>query len=304
MAINANSLVNETGERRMRLMRPFAPSHVLLLPLAVAVTALAGCDEPNVRISSPDTTTGGVLKVVEALQCPETQGVLTRKGSAQPGGKVCTYTGPKGAEVSLHLVDLRGDPSSQVLRSFEHQLAQDLPHTLADIRARQAQDAANDAEVRAADTKRAAADAERAVADADRAAAEVQAQADDTAQVRLPGVMIDAHGDKARVRIGGLNINADDTGGTVNVRSDDESVDINATDSGAEVRTRGAGDATRTTWILTDNGSSNPGWRMVGYEARGPAGGPIVIATVRTKEREQDAVFDAAKALVTLNVGR
>ena len=123
MAINANSLVNETGERRMRLMRPFAPSHVLLLPLAVAVTALAGCDEPNVRISSPDTTTGGVLKVVEALQCPETQGVLTRKGSAQPGGKVCTYTGPKGAEVSLHLVDLLLDDEVKVDPEIERRPA-------------------------------------------------------------------------------------------------------------------------------------------------------------------------------------
>ena len=128
MAINANSLVNGTGKRRMRGMRPFAPSHVLL-PLFLAATTLAACDEPNVRISSTSTDAGarGVLKVVEALQCPETQGVLTRKGSARPGGKVCTYTGPKGAEVSLHLVDLKGAPSSQVLRSFENQLAQDLP---------------------------------------------------------------------------------------------------------------------------------------------------------------------------------
>jgi hypothetical protein len=302
MAINANSLVNGTGKRRMRGMRPFAPSHVLL-PLFLAATTLAACDEPNVRISSTSAGTGkdGVLNVVEALQCPETQGVLTRKGSAQPGGKVCTYTGPKGAEVNLHLVDLNGDPSSQVLLTFEHQLAQSLPQALADIRARQARDAAKDA---ANNAEARAADAERAAADADKAAAEAESSADDTARVRLPGVMIDAHGDKARVRIGGLSINADDTGGTVNVRSDDESVDINATDNGAEVRTRGAGDATRTTWMLTDNHDSNSGWRMVGYEARGPAGGPIVIATVRTKDGEQDAVLDAAKALVTLNVGR
>ena len=50
MAINANSLVNETGERRMRLMRPFAPSHVLLLPLAVAAALLlAQPRHPHVR---------------------------------------------------------------------------------------------------------------------------------------------------------------------------------------------------------------------------------------------------------------
>lgn len=260
-----------------------------ILPLALAASALAACDEPNVRISSTttDTEAQGVLKVVEALQCPETQGVLTRKGSAQAGGKVCTYSGPKGAEVSLHLVALEDAPPSDILEQFEDQLAKGLPHTRADLRAREA-----DARAAEADARAAQADARAAAADGERA------------RVRLPGVMIDAQGDTAKVRIGGISINADDAGGTVNVRSDDESVDINATDDGAEIRTRGSGDATRSTWILTDSRVSEQGWRMVGYEARGPAGGPIVVATVRTKEREQDAVFDAAKALVTLNVGR
>lgn len=274
-------------------MRPFALSRPLL-PLLLATAALAACDEGNVRISSTSTDTDaqGVLKVVEALQCPETQGVLTRKGSAQAGGRVCTYTGPKGAEVSLHLIDLDGSPSSEALELFENQLANGLPHTRADLLAHQAAARAAEAEARAAQ------------ADARAAQADAVAAEGDKARVRLPGVMIDAQGDKARVRIGGISINADDSGGSVNVRSDDESVDINATDDGAEIRTRGAGDATRSTWILTDSRASDQGWRMVGYEARGPAGGPIVVATVRTKEREQDAVFDAAKALVTLNVGR
>lgn len=286
MAINANSLANAHRERTMAGMRLIAPSRSIL-PLLLAATALAACDEGKVRISSTssDTEAQGVLKVVEALQCPETQGVLTRKGSAQAGGKVCSYTGPKGAEVSLHLVDLDGAPSSEVLDSFENQLAALLPVTRADLQAREA------------DIKAAEADVAAAHADA-RAAG-------DRARVRLPGVMIDADGDKARVRIGGLSINADAAGGTVNMRSDDETVNINATDDGAEVRTRGAGDATRSTWMLTDSRASDQGgWRMVGYEARGPMGGPIVIATVRAKEREQDSVFDAAKALVTLNVGR
>lgn len=274
-------------------MRLIAPSRSIL-PLLLAATTLAACDEGKVRISSTssDTEAQGVLKVVEALQCPETQGVLTRKGSAQAGGKVCTYTGPKGAEVSLHLVDLDGAPSSEVLDNFENQLAALLPVTRADLQAREA------------DIKAAEADVAAAQADARAAGADAQA-AGDRARVRLPGVMIDADGDKARVRIGGLSINADDAGGTVNMRSDDETVNINATDDGAEVRTRGAGDATRSTWMLTDSRASDQGgWRMVGYEARGPMGGPIVIATVRAKEREQDSVFDAAKALVTLNVGR
>jgi hypothetical protein len=55
--------------------------------------------------------------------------------------------------------------------------------------------------------------------------------------------------------------------------------------------------------MLTDSRPADAGWRLVGYEARGPAGGPIVIATVRAKDRDSDGVFDSAKDLVTLNVG-
>ena len=37
---------------------------------------------------------------------------------------------------------------------------------------------------------------------------------------------------------------------------------------------------------------------------RGPAGGPIVIAVVRSKDRRDGGVFDDARDLVALNVGR
>lgn len=261
----------------------------------LGAVAVAACDQPNVRISTTrtDTTAEGVLKVVDALQCPETQGVLTRKGSAEAGGLVCIYAGPKGAEVNLHLVRLDGRPASEALKTFEIELAAALPDARADLAAR------------AADRR--AAEADRRAADADRRAAQAEARADartDSARVRLPGVSIDAQGDRARVRIGGLSINADDAGGTVDIRTDDDAVSINATDGAAEIRTRSGGDATRSTWMLTSSQDNGQGWRMVGYEARGPMGGPLVVATMRTKERDQDAVQDAAKALVTLNVGR
>jgi len=76
--------------------RPF------LLPTLCALAALtAACDE-SVRISSTRTETEpkGVLKVVDTLQCPQTMGSLTRKGSAQAEGTVCTYAGPRGADGS------------------------------------------------------------------------------------------------------------------------------------------------------------------------------------------------------------
>ncbi|MGH7027596.1 MAG: methyltransferase type 11, partial [Brevundimonas sp.] len=161
-------------------------------------------------------------------------------------------------------------------------------------------------------------DAARAEADAARAEAHggpgstahvsapgvrVDAQ-DDKASVRLPGMRIDADGDRANIKIGGITIRADDSSSQVKVRSDDEAVSIDAHDGAARIRTSAPGQSVRATFLMTTNGAdAETGWRMVGYEARGPAGGPIVVATVRTKDRNENRIMDAAKALVTLNVG-
>ena len=43
--------------------------------------------------------------------------------------------------------------------------------------------------------------------------------------------------------------------------------------------------------------------RMVGYEARGPASGPIVIAIVKSPDKDEKGLFEEAKRLVRANVG-
>ena len=80
-------------------------------------------------------------------------------------------------------------------------------------------------------------------------------------------------------------------------------MNIQAAGDGAVIRTRASGDATRATWLVTDGQTEGLGWRLFGYEARGPAGGPLVIAVVRAKEPGQDPLLDAARDLLTLNVG-
>ncbi|MEC8456513.1 MAG: methyltransferase type 11, partial [Pseudomonadota bacterium] len=69
-----------------------------------------------------------------------------------------------------------------------------------------------------------------------------------------------------------------------------------------QIRTQAPGDATRASFILADDDVPAGAWRQVGFEARGPAGGPLVIATVRSKSRH-DRVFETAKDLIALNVG-
>ena len=292
-------------------LRPF------LIPTVCALSALAACGEGNsVRISSSRTETKedrGVLKVVEALQCPQTMGSLTRKGSASAGGTVCTYVGPKGAEVSLHLVPLDGETPAEVLKAFERRLSGDLPRAVAAIRAAEAEGRA-DAAKGAADTAQVTADqvaADQDAASGDRASVHapgvnIEANGDD-ATVNLPGMRIETRGDKASVRIGGFHIDADDSDGSARVSGstgNGDNVTINAQDDAAEIRADAGGEATRTSWILTDSRAAEAGWRVVGYEARGPVGGPLVVATVRSRDRNRERAFEDAKDLVTLNAGQ
>jgi len=302
--------------------------HHLLWPVCALALMTAACDNGGaVRITTTSSgkDAAGVLKVVDALQCPQTQGVLTRKGSAQADGNTCVYSGPRGSEVTLHLVSLNGRSVHDALKDFETRLSADLPEALAQARASEDR-ARAEADRAEADAARAEADAERAGADAERAALEAEAAADaaadtahvsapgmridaqgDKATVRLPGMRIDADGDRANIRIGGITIRADDRNSQVKIRSDaeagNEAVAIDANDGGARIRTSSPGEAVRATFLMTADQSSTTGWRVVGYEARGPSGGPIVVATVRGKDRNENRVFEAAKALVTLNVG-
>lgn len=278
------------------------PMRPLLIPALCLAALTAACDGDSVRISSTrteDNDAKGALKVVQTLHCPQTMGSLTRKGSASAGGAVCTYAGPRGAEVSLHLVKLDGAPAAEALKAFEERLSGVMPQAVAQLKAAAGKDAAD------------AAAAAGPPAAGDRASiqapgVDIQAEGDD-ATVSLPGLHIESRGDQASVRIGGFHIDASDGEGAVNIQSSGEgegdSVSVQANQDAAEIRTSAGGEATRASWILTDNRPSEAGWRLVGYEARGPAGGPLVLATVRSRDRERGRVFEDAKDLVSLNVG-
>lgn len=276
------------------------PTRPFLVPALCLAALTAACDGDAVRITSEHTENPdakGALKVVETLQCPQTMGSLTRKGTAMEGGAVCTYAGPRGAEVSLHLVRLHGATPAEALKAFEDRLSAAMPQAIAQLKAA----AGTEAERQAA--------AKGAEPSGDRASVrapgvDIQAEGDD-ATVRLPGLHIESKGDDASVRIGGFHIDASEGEGRVNIEGSEggDNVSIQANQDAAEIRTSAGGGATRANWILTDNRPSEAGWRLVGYEARGPAGGPIVVATVRARDRDRGRVFEDAKDLVTLNVG-
>lgn len=273
---------------------------LLLLPAVCAVALIAACDGDGVRVSSTTTPAEekGALKVVETLQCPDSQGDLTRKGTASAGGTVCTYIGPRGATVTLHLVPLGDNTPAQALKSFEDDLSRSMPEAMAQIAAgATAANAASSAEAETGETRGAAEEASVRLP-----GVSVDAKGDE-ANVRMPGIRIEADGDQATVNIGGFKIDASDHGASIEGAGEDGSVSIQAHDDSAEIRTGSTGSATRSRWLLTDSRGSAEGWRVVGYEARGPIGGPIVVATVRSKDRDHDRAFEDARDLVALNVG-
>jgi hypothetical protein len=59
----------------------------------------------------------------------------------------------------------------------------------------------------------------------------------------------------------------------------------------------------RATYRLADETPSPAGWSLVGYEAHGPAGGPLVVAVVKSKDAQEEPVFHDADRLVRANVG-
>ncbi len=312
------------------------------LPVAaVCLTALAltACGSRGFHISrhADVDDDAGPMKMVTTLVCPEHQGDLTRIRTA-PDGASCDYAGPRGSQVTLSLLKLKPSQTAEdALKPFEDQLNTLMPDAMAKLsKSGDGAHAAADAAEMAADKAEIAADkaeteAEKAKDKADAAADRAEAVADaaggkhhddtevtmpgvsvkskdDNASVRLPGVRVDANNGGAHISIGGVHIDADGKkgdhqSGHVNISSDNNEVSINAQDHAAQIREHRKGQGMRLTYIVVDDKASTNGWRLVGYEARGPQGGPLVVATVKSTDRNEDRIFHAAKALVKKNVG-
>lgn len=226
------------------------------------------------------------VRAIERLDCPERQGGLTRL-SAAPDGQSCTYTSSEGT-VDLRLIRLNGGDAEAALAPIEAELKGVMPTPPAPPVPPETKDGKN------------------------------------KTSIHLPGINIDAHGDSADIRIGHLTINSDggaaevkvnknvnikSEGGqaSVNVAANDDhegDVTIKANDIGAEIRAQKGGDAVRSTLILA-NDKAPKGYRLAGYEARGPKGGPLAVAVVKAKNRNTDDhdLFKDMKALVRHNVG-
>lgn len=260
------------------------------LMIGVCATALTACQ--RAQSDSQDRAERHAnrrepIHVIDRLDCPERQGDLKRVSTAADG-QSCVYASA-AATVDLRLIKLNGGDAEAALAPIEAELKEIMPTPPSAPKERNGKPGKGHA------------------------------------SIHLPGINIDANDDGADIRIGRLTINSD--GGAaevkvnkninvkgdgaqngVNISADDEhaegDVTIRANDHGAEVRTRKGGDVTRATLILA-NDKAPKGYRLVGYEARGPRGGPLAVAVVKgkTRDNEDHDIFRDMKALVRHNVG-
>lgn len=228
-------------------------NRIALLAAGCAALALAACDHPDAARQRAEAQ----LKVVSKLDCPATQGSLTRV-SAAADGQSCVYSA-EGAEVTLKILPLADGNAAAALAPLEADLKTLLPPT------------------------------------APSAPAGAATAGGEGVNIHLPGVSIEANDDNARIKVaGGVNIDADDKRAEVRVMDEGEA------ESGDSHRDKGVA----ATFILASDDAASP-WKVAGYEARGPRGGPLVVATVKAKARDHDGhdLFDDMKALIRHNVG-
>ena len=245
--------------------------------LALGAVALTACSPPHPHANGP-------LKVISSLDCPESVGDLSRK-SAAADGKSCVYSGEDDAVVTLTLVSLNGKDSRDVLEPIEAQLKNEVPAVTAG-----APQPPNTPGAPAAPGRKAT---DKDKVDIDLPGLHIHTNGDHHADVDATGVHIEAHdgdghdGDRATVRVGG----------------DGEGVNINASDGGAQIRIDERGSGVRARYILASDTAGPHGYKMVGYEARGPKEGPIAIATLMTKSDDHDAMRHDIHKLLAHNVG-
>lgn len=234
------------------------------------------------------------LLVSSQLICPESQGELTRSNVAGDGLS-CSYTDSGGTEVQLQLVALNARPPQTVLADLEAQLKAQvaIPSTPA---------AANPT------TKPSRAEA---AVDPDPDVDADEGHGNDRRErtrIDLPGFHVDTEGDHAQVNLPGMHINADDGKAEVQInKPGGGSMSVHADERGAEIRDGGVSTKNvDATYILATKNGGGEAERSVGYVARGPVGGPLVIARV-TRDAEggdRHDLFRSVRKLVSLNVGR
>lgn len=237
-----------------------------------------------------------------ALDCPATQGHLTRT-SASPDGKACAYANADGAEVTLRLVSIQGSPDATLAAIETTLLADRTPAAAkgdtgpAELDKDAAKDAAKAAKEAADDTRGVTVDVAVGEDGKRRNGISVVTEDGDTTRVNLPGIHVVANDadDTANVKIGPLTVDAGEDGRAVRMHRD-----VRLRGEALSRERRGL----RAMFVYAGDDLPH-GYRFVGYEAGGPKRGPITVAVVKSKSGDPDdgSLYSDVKKLVRRNGG-
>ncbi|HEX3887740.1 MAG TPA: hypothetical protein VHW05_09605 [Phenylobacterium sp.] len=242
----------------------------LSLATAVALTSCAATlAHAGVRLDGPP------LRAPAKLDCPATSGDLTRT-TQSPDGQWCDYASQRGETVRLRLAPLNGKTPWAALAPTRTQL-----HALVPVYR------------------------------------EVPTDYDDgpgdRADVDVPFVHVHADGDRADVRLFGIfHIVGHDHGADADKDADKDHgrkhAVVHAGPRGAEVVADEVGHNNASlVYVLAGNHRYPSGYRAVGYIAKGPVSGPLVVAEFRGPEnshRDNDGGNNDIDQLIDRNLGR
>ena len=240
-------------------------SKLTLTVVLVAATAvgLGGCQ----RQKRADVVIGGHrLEVGERLVCPEHQGRLDRV-SQSSDGQACGYSGPDGSEITLSRLPVSGRSPSDALKDVQRDLASlvPTPPTLGQMgKSPDGGETAKDTvHVEGTDGH----------------------DSPDHARIDLPGLHIHTDGDNASVKLPGVTINAQGDNAHISTGIGElKNATIDAADGAVRITSdmTDAGNVDET-WVVATDAPGAAGWRSVGYVARGPVSGPLVVARMRSR---------------------
>ena len=235
-----------------------APALVIGLMGLTALT-LSGCQ----RHKRSDVVVGGhALVVSDQLVCPDQSGAFRRTAEAADG-QSCDYVGPENEQLQLKRLSLEGLSASDRMNNLRADLSK-----IVALPTHAAGPSGDNVTV-----------VTRTTEDGDH----------DRANIDLPGLHVKADGDKATVNLPGIHINAE--GDVAHITTSIgalKNAKIDANDDGARIEADMT-DAANVdmTWFVVAKAAGPNGDHMVGYYARGPKSGPLVVAQMRSKSDHQ-----------------
>ncbi|MGZ3376794.1 MAG: hypothetical protein ACXU8S_09370 [Phenylobacterium sp.] len=218
--------------------------------LCVSALALAACatrvDYDGYEASEVGSSP---MRAVAALDCPKVQGDLTRTSRAADG-RSCDYQSVLGETVRLKLVALDGRPANEVLAPSKAELRALLPVATPYV------------------------------------PAVSKDEPGDHANIDLPFFHVHTAGDHADVRVFGVKVHSDGENANVQTHLGGAHTIVHASHDGAEVIVDDVGRTNASlVYVLASDRKATSGYRAVGYVARGPSAGPLVVGEFRAVNR-------------------